>query len=280
MVDHIHAVNIDECPSPVIDQNNLIIKRPDQKKRCHEMPLSQRWYKAKQQQISPAQKRALRDYWSKYGIELKYGILISENHTLSELFNNTGGTGDSYMVLDIGFGMGDSIVNMATANPAKKYLGCEIHRAGLATTIQNILKFDLKNIRLIRADISLLLNNHMHNRSINEVCIYFPDPWPNEVRDKERRVVRYQILTALSNVMKPNGILHIATDAELYATHVEECIHNYNSNSSTCYWNLNTKLCSETFQDPPLWRPLTKYAMKANDLGNKVWDFEYQLMLL
>jgi len=243
------------------------------KERCREMPLSQRWYKAKQQHVSNAQKKALHDLWPLHGIDLKFGNLLNLDNLFLPPSNHT--------VLDIGFGIGDSIISLASSYPSRNFVGCEIHRAGLATALQNIARLNLTNIKLIRADVSMLLHDHFEERMFDEVCVYFPDPWPNDFRDKERRVIRPSILLTLTNVIKVGGILRVSTDVEAYAIHVETSVSQTNtilqSSQSERKWCLSTREI-RTPQDPePVWRPLTRYCVRAKELGHSIYDFNYQL---
>lgn len=237
-------------------------------KRRNEMPLSQRWYKAQQQHVSKAQKKVLRELWPIFGIDLVFNETIdgSFKSFYGEIYIKpveicilpvpsqfyTAGS-DSYIVLDIGFGTGESICQMANRveNSKKLFIGCEIYRAGLASALaltrQKIdsqfatqIEFPLSsaikrclqestNIRLIRADATLLFERHLSPSCLNEICVFFPDPWPNIPRDLQRRVVRLHMLDLFARALRPGGLLRIATDVEEYATYVRRVVHHWNS---------------------------------------------------
>jgi tRNA (guanine-N7-)-methyltransferase len=150
------------------------------------MPRSQKWFKAMQQHVSPNQKRIFNEYWPMYGINLKYGTKIVPH----ELFPNISASLTTPVCLDIGFGTGDSIIGMSQQNKDKIYLGCEIHRAGISIALGNITTLGIENVKLIRADVTMLLETYLTDRCLDEVCIFFPDPWVNYERDGGRRVVR------------------------------------------------------------------------------------------
>ena len=163
-------------------RNNELQKYLKRNKRRNEMPLSQKWYKNKQQHLSKNQKRALNTLWQIYGIHLNYKSFIHEK------INNN----NNYpIILDIGFGSGNSTYNMAKnpINKEKIIIGCEIHKAGIANlllTINNTFIEEnnkINNIRIIRCDVTLLFENYIIDDYINEICVYFPDPWPNYERD-------------------------------------------------------------------------------------------------
>ena len=175
-------------PLDVVDvRKSELMKRHRRGKICKSMPRSQKWFKAKQQHISPNQKRIFNEHWPTYGINLKYG---SELVPYKEFSSTPLSSASTSVVLDIGFGTGDSIIAMSQKNKDKIYLGCEIHRAGISTALGNISSLGIENIRLIKADVTLLLEVYLTDRCLDEVCIFFPDPWPNMERDGERRVVR------------------------------------------------------------------------------------------
>jgi hypothetical protein len=176
-------------------------KRNKRKEKVGSMPLSQKWYKDKQHQISKGQKRAITALWPIYGLELRYKqtVGISNNSLV-------------YTTLDIGFGMGHSITYMANrgrvaqaaqtaqtaatqtqtqsvegeagnplgtnTNTSKtfSFIGCEIHRAGIASALQKLNASAINNTKLIRHDAMVLLENHLVDDSIDAMCVYFPDP--------------------------------------------------------------------------------------------------------
>ena len=255
--------------------NNKSIERrqrkDEEKKR---MPLSQAWYKAKQINLSKNQKRLMNDLFPIHGIVLQYGEPLSLEKKIPEIQSSD--ENNQIVTLDIGFGMGDSIVGMALNHREELnhvFIGCEIHKAGIASVLGKIQEFELSTIKLIRADISMLLEHHLSHQCLDIVCIYFPDPWPNAERDGERRVVRKQIIELLSKKLKTNGKLRIATDVREYAQHVKTIMAMFPQ------FRLNFESEHPPCTDIPSWRPITKYERRAVDLGNSVWDFEYSLVL-
>ena len=244
-------------------------RKDEEKKR---MPLSQAWYKAKQINLSKNQKRLMNDLFPIHGIILQYGEVLSPEKIFPQIpsFND-----NNKITLDIGFGMGDSIVGMALNHREESnhvFIGCEIHKAGIASVLGKIQEHELTTIKLIRADISMLLEHHLTPQCLDEVCIYFPDPWPNAERDGERRVVRKQIIDLLSKKLKAKGKLRIATDVMEYAQHVKTVMTMFPQ------FHLNYESAHLPCQDGPSWRPITKYERRAVELGNMVWDFEYELI--
>lgn len=186
------AENVDQLKESDVTRSREVARalewerRQKKNKICQSMPRSQKWFKAMQQHVSPNQKRMYNDYWPVHGVDLKYGLKLTPH----EIFTGNTVTAATAVVLDIGFGMGDSIIGMAQQNTDKIYLGCEIHRAGISTALGNISSLGLVNVKIVRADVKMLLDTSLREKCLDEVCIFFPDPWPNTERDGERRVVR------------------------------------------------------------------------------------------
>jgi tRNA (guanine-N7-)-methyltransferase len=260
------------------DTDNIISDEDERKRewerrlrkdeRCKAMPLSQRWYKNMQQNLSTNQKRLLREFWPIFGIDLIYGSVIDFATIRATVETPYQITND--VVLDIGFGLGDSITQMAYKHPEKLYIGCEIHRAGLASAIDKALALKLTNMKLVKADITMLLSGYVPDSSLSEVCVYFPDPWPNVDRDGGRRVIRQDILDLLSKLMKDGAVLRIATDVEDYASYVRDIMNQQKA------FQLLNEVCHPPCVGGPDYRPVTKYERRAIELGHQIWDFEYK----
>lgn len=236
-----------------------------------ESPLSQAWYKAKQRNISSNQKKVLRDHWVDYGVDLKYGEVLD----IQALFDSENW---KPVILDIGFGMGESIVHMASNDPERGYLGVEIHRAGVAQCLGEIVRNKLSNVRLIRADVTMLLENHIPRGCLDEIHVYFPDPWPNQYRDGKRRIIRPKMISMFKEVLRPGGTLRIATDVADYAAHVEVTMASalHRGSSASAQWVLVEKEVYRPLEESVLRvRGVTKYEKRALELQPTEHIFEY-----
>ena len=202
-----HDLDIDALAISNTNQHK-IDKRLLRDAQSRSNPYTQKWYRDKQRFISKAQKKALNDYFDLYGIELKYGDILDLNE-----YNY------QKVILDIGFGIGDSLIESAADNLNDFYFGCEVMRSGVAQAIQKLAELDppLKNCKVARIDATKLIEKHINKNSLDRVHVYFPDPWINEIRDGERRVIRTQMLNLLHQTIKDDGILHIVTDVNDYA---------------------------------------------------------------
>lgn len=152
-----------------------------------------------------------------------------------------------YIGLEIGFGMGDSILDVALKNPDQFWLGVEVYEIGVASVIGRARSDNLTNMALHIGDVSEFIDVHIPHQVIDHVRIFFPDPWPKK-RHQKRRLVQADFLSQISSKLKSGAVIHIATDDAHYAEHclsVLEKHPNYEISSRKMY------------------RPLTKFAKKA-----------------
>jgi len=255
--------------SSAIEVQKSIHKRFVKTLKSHSSPLTQNWYRVKQQHVSKAQKRAITLYWESSGITLQFNQTLN----LLDIFKNE----YKYFSLDIGFGMGESILDNAYKNPLNAYIGVELHKSGIGNALLGIHStnrtFSYNNVKLIRSDVSNLISSHIADESFNEVSIYFPDPWPNIERDENRRVFRPHILGILSKKLKDGGVLRVSTDVREYAKYISETILAMQYKA----WICTSLIMHEPCVLGPSYRPITKYERRAAELKNLVWDFEFKL---
>jgi tRNA (guanine-N7-)-methyltransferase len=132
---------------------------------------------------------------------------------------------DPRVIIDLGFGRGETTLALAQANPDACVLGIEVHKPGVAVAIQRLEAARLdatahcsSNVKLVYADGIVVLADCVPDSSVSEVCVFFPDPFPDS---PERRLIRPLLLDLLAQKLKPAGQLHIATDVDSYAAHVQ-----------------------------------------------------------
>lgn len=171
------------------------------------------------------------------------------------------------LTVEIGFGMGSSLIQMAEAAPERDFIGIEIHPNGLAQICFEAGERKLSNLRVIDGDALLLLENYFANNSIDTIQLYFADPWPKKKHHK-RRFVQSHNMQLIRQKLKVGGIFHAATDWEHYALWMLEIIE-----ASEGYSNV---VGQGQFSPRPDYRPLTKFEMRGHDLGHGVWDLLYQ----
>ncbi len=161
----------------------------------------------------------------------------------------------SAVYLEIGFGSGEHISQLAQQNPNALYIGCEPFINGIASLLEKIHHNNIQNIRIFDDDARKLLPNIPAN-SIEEVFLMFPDPWPKR-RHIERRFVNPGHVEKIHKILKNKGIWKIATDHEVYAKHILKTFQQFP--------NLFTKIAEFSNKNRPseLEWPKTKYELKS-----------------
>lgn len=177
---------------------------------------------------------------------------------LSTLFGR-----DAPRHLEIGCGDGTTLIALAQNHPGCDFLGCEVYRPGLGHLMQQLARLGLANVRLLAMDAREVLEL-LRDRSIDEIHVYFPDPWPKR-RQRKRRLITPEFLHLANRVLSPGGRLHIATDCPDYATAIAAI-------SDEAHGFLN--LAGELIHAPrPKARPITRFEARAKRLDHEVFDF-------
>ena len=203
--------------------------------------------------LSKAQAIGLNELWDDYGINPNGKLL-----KLNKLFLSP-----NNVTLEVGFGNGDSLLEMAIQNPNINFLGIEVYEAGVGRLINEASKNKLTNLKIIKEDAVEVLNNNIPDDSISHFQLFFPDPW-HKKRHHKRRIVQTSFLNLLTKKLKNNGIVHIATDWENYAEHIMETLESH-SHFKNCAGD-------HIYSERPEQRPLTKFENRGQKLGHGVWD--------
>ena len=207
--------------------------------------------------LTVGQERALNDYFPQYGIELKNELL-----NLDELFGRT-----APRILEIGFGNGRSLSEMASKNPEQDYIGIEVHRPGVGNLLLQVEELGLTNLRVICDDGVDVLKQMIADESLDAVYLFFADPW-HKKRHHKRRIVQNEFVQLLRKKLKVGGAFHMATDWEHYAEHMMHVM-----NESEGFENTAGK---DNFLPRPEYRPLTKFEQRGQRLGHGVWDLIFE----
>ncbi|MCK5639246.1 MAG: tRNA (guanosine(46)-N7)-methyltransferase TrmB [Gammaproteobacteria bacterium] len=207
--------------------------------------------------LTPGQQRALDSLWPRYGVEAS-----DEKLDLPVLFGREAPT-----ILEIGFGNGESLAQIAEAHPEQNYLGIEVHRPGVGRLLQRVEEKGLTNLRVMCADAIEVLNHQIPDNSLAGVYLFFPDPW-HKKRHHKRRQVQPEWAQLIRQKLKPGGILHMATDWEDYAVYMLEVM-----GQAEGYRNLSA---DGDYVPKPDCRPLTKFEQRGQRLGHGVWDLMFE----
>ena len=190
---------------------------------------------------------------------------VSHITDLRALFADTPNGADAPLTLEIGFGMGDSLLEMAKNAPQTNFIGIEVHEPGIGRLALLADEMGLTNLKVINGDAIALLDNLPDNH-LDTVQLYFPDPWQKK-RHYKRRFVTHDRMDKVVRVLKQGGKFHAATDWEHYA-----------------FWMLEVLDTMPTLTNPhgvgnfaprPDYRPLTKFEQRGITHGHGVWDLIY-----
>ena len=207
--------------------------------------------------MTDAQRRALEAGLPRFGISREDGALDAR-----AAFGREGP-----LVLEIGFGMGHSLVEMAAASPQINYLGVEVHRPGVGKLLHSMAERGVENIRVYCDDAVPVLEECIADAGLDGVQIFFPDPW-HKKRHHKRRLIQPGFVTLLCRKLKPGGFLHLATDWENYAEHMMEVLSAEPALVNTAG--------PGKFAPRPAGRPLTKFEQRGQRLGHGVWDLLFE----
>ena len=222
-------------------------------KNTQDQPIQRpiRSFVRRQGRITEGQKRSL---------ELSPYLLrtLPEQHiNLNDLFKRN----NQYRTLEIGFGNGTSLAEMAAQAPERDFLGVEVHSPGVGHLLMEIEQRQLQNLHAICHDAVVLIDQHFAAASFDSVQIFFPDPW-HKSRHNKRRLVQVAFINKLLPLLKPQGKIHLATDWQPYAEHMLETLNSIPE----------LKNNYDHYAPRPDYRPLTKFELRGERLGHGVWD--------
>lgn len=206
--------------------------------------------------MTAGQQRAVAEHWQRWGLEHADGRLDS-----AKLFARS-----APLVLEIGFGMGHSLVEMAAKAPEKNFIGVEVHGPGVGTLLQAVAAREIDNIRVYRHDAVEVLRDCIAPASLACVQIFFPDPW-HKKRHHKRRLIQRPFLDLVASRIEPGGTLHLATDWEDYARQMLELLGESPDFANTC--------ADGGYAPRPELRPPTKFEQRGERLGHGVWDLVF-----
>ncbi|AIX49219.1 MULTISPECIES: tRNA (guanosine(46)-N7)-methyltransferase TrmB [Pantoea] len=235
---------INDVITPEFDENGRPLRRI-------------RSFVRRQGRLTKGQQLALDQYWPVMGVEYQPAPL-----DMTALFGR-----DAPLVLEIGFGMGASLVTMAQNNPQQNFLGIEVHAPGVGACLASAKEAGVENLRVMCHDAVEVLEHMIPDNSLRMVQLFFPDPW-HKARHNKRRIVQAPFAELVHRKLKLGGVFHMATDWEDYATHMLEVM-----NSVAGYVNQSA---TQDYVPRPETRPLTKFEQRGQRLGHGVWDLMFE----
>ncbi len=207
--------------------------------------------------MTEGQQRGLDEAWPELGLEIAAGMIDP-----AAVFGR-----EAPLVLEIGFGMGDSLLQMARQMPEKNYIGIEVHRPGVGRLLNNVRTEGLTNIRVYAEDAVEVLAKCIPDGSLDCLQLFFPDPWHKKKHNK-RRIVQPAFAQTVRSKLKIGGQFHMATDWENYAEHMMDVM-------SAAEGYRNSAGAGE-FSPQPDFRPVTKFQNRGEKLGHGVWDLIFE----
>ena len=205
----------------------------------------------RQGRMSPAQQRACDELLPKYGVAFAPQLL-----DFAQLFRRT-----APVVLEIGFGMGETTVAMAAADPARDLIAVDVHTPGAGALVRDVGALGLDNVRVVLGDAVQILRDRLAPGSVDEVRIFFPDPWPKS-RHHKRRLIAPPFVGLLVDRMRVGGRLHCATDWAPYAQQILDVVRDEPGLANE----------HDGYAPRPAWRPVTRFERQGLARGHQVFD--------
>ena len=206
--------------------------------------------------MTEGQQRGLEKGWPEFGLDLSAGML-----DFDQLFGR-----NAPRTLEIGFGMGHSLLEMAAAAPDQDFIGVEVHRPGVGALLNGLLMQNSSNVRVFSCDAIEVLNQCIPDASLDRLMLFFPDPW-HKAKHNKRRIVQPAFAELVRSKLKIGGVLHMATDWEPYAEYMLEVM-----NVAPGYRN---QAADGLYVPRPEERPITKFERRGERLGHGVWDIKF-----
>ncbi len=214
-------------------------------------------YVVRSGRMTASQQKGWDQYWPEYGLDegASYEALVQSFPVARPL------------VLEIGFGMGQSLFTMARDYPEFNYIGVEVHRPGVGALLTAAGEAGLDNLRLFCCDANEVLDKTLQDESLARLQLFFPDPW-HKKRHNKRRLVQPDFVERVRSKLAIGGHFHMATDWEPYAEQMREVME-----ANAYYANTAGK---GNYAEKPDYRPTTKFERRGERLGHGVWDLVYQ----
>ena len=206
--------------------------------------------------MTSAQSRALEELWPRYGVDY-----AGQRLNLDALFGR-----QAPRSFEIGFGDGESLVALAAAEPDRDFIGVEVHTPGVGHCLLAAVAAQLANLRVLQHDAVEVLEQSIAPGSLDEVLIYFADPWPKK-RHHKRRIVQAAFASLLASRIAPNGRLRLATDWLPYAEWMRDVLD--------AHPDFHNAAGDAGYVPRPRARPVTKFERRGTRLGHEVRDLEY-----
>jgi len=210
----------------------------------------------RQGRFTEAQQRAFDTLWPRYGLDY-----TGTPRDFDAAFGRS-----APRVLEIGFGNGEALRYAAQHDQARDLIGIEVHAPGVGRLLNALAQDEAEHVRLYHHDAVEVLRNEIADGSLDEVRIYFPDPW-HKKRHNKRRLVQPEFANLLVTKLASGGRLHLATDWQDYAEQMWDVLD--------ATPGLVNRAGPRGSVERPQWRPQTHFETRGQKLGHGVWDLLY-----
>ncbi|MFT4747568.1 MAG: tRNA (guanine-N7-)-methyltransferase [Congregibacter sp.] len=207
--------------------------------------------------LTTGQAKAIEQNWSSMGLKHTDGL-----QNFYEVFGR-----QAPLVLEIGFGMGKSLVEMALNEPDKDFVGIEVHRPGVGACLGEAAEQNVPNLRVYEHDAVEVFADCIADNILARVQLFFPDPW-HKSRHHKRRIVQTEFVQKLRSKLAIGGVFHMATDWENYAEHMLVVMSEADG--------FKNQSVTNSYVPRPEQRPLTKFEQRGHKLGHGVWDLMFE----
>lgn len=210
----------------------------------------------RQGRFTPAQQRAFDALWPRCGLDF-----TGQPRDFDAAFGRR-----APRVLEIGFGNGEALRYAALHDPDRDYIGIEVHAPGVGRLLNGLAADGSNHVRLYHYDAVEVLEREIADGALDEIRIYFPDPW-HKKRHNKRRLLKPEFAALLARKLAPGGRLHLATDWRDYAEQMWEVLDAAEG--------LRNRAGPGGHVPRPPWRPQTHFESRGQRLGHEVFDLLY-----
>jgi len=216
--------------------------------------------------MRPNQRRAWEAYRDRFVLEVPRLDTPTSVHPAASLDLEKAFGRDAELIVEIGPGTGESLVPMAKARPEANVLAFEVYQPAIARMLAQLARNGLESVRIVEADAVAGMEYLIPVGSVDEIWLFFPDPW-HKARHHKRRLLTPEFAALSAARLKPLGIWRIATDWADYAERMREVL-----DSDPSFANLHPNGWA------PRWdgRPVTHFEQRGLDAGRQIFDLAYR----
>jgi tRNA (guanine-N7-)-methyltransferase len=219
---------------------------------------SVRTFVLRQGRLTEGQQRSLDQHWPTYGLEIEGGRKLDPDACFDQ---------PAPLWLEIGFGNGEALVQMAQARPDVNFIGIEVHLPGVGHALGELAAHNIKNVRVIRHDALEVLEHALPAGSVSRLMVFFPDPW-HKKRHHKRRLVNAEFVSLVRKLQSDDALIHFATDWADYADHITAVMKERD--------DYQLVADPERVIEITTIRPVTRFETRGRRLGHEVTDLLYQ----